>query len=101
MLYVEDLGNVIEFEGIRSNGLKIGIDALGGAAAAYWQPVAERYHVNITVVNSKIDPTFAFMTLDHHGKIRMDCSSPSAIARLVTLKDRLHLAFIHDPDSAP
>jgi phosphoglucomutase len=99
MPYVEDLANVIDFEAIRSTGLKIGIDPLGGAAAAYWQPVAERYHVNITVVNPKIDPTFAFMTLDHDGKIRMDCSSPWAMAGLVALKDRFDIAFGNDPDS--
>ena len=99
MPYVEDLANVIDFEAIRSTGLKIGIDPLGGAAAAYWQPVAERYHVKITVVNPKIDPTFAFMTLDHDGKIRMDCSSPWAMAGLVALKDRFDIAFGNDPDS--
>jgi phosphoglucomutase len=99
MPYVEDLANVIDFEPIRSTGLKIGIDPLGGAAAAYWQPVAERYHVDITVVNPKIDPTFAFMTLDHDGKIRMDCSSPWAMAGLVALKDRFDIAFGNDPDS--
>jgi len=99
MPYVEDLANVIDFDAIRSSGLKIGIDPLGGAAAAYWQPVAERYHVNITVVNPKIDPTFAFMTVDHDGKIRMDCSSPWAMAGLVALKDRFDIAFGNDPDS--
>lgn len=99
MPYVEDLANVIDFETIRSAGLKIGIDPLGGAAAAYWQRVAERYHVNITVVNPKIDPTFAFMTLDHDGKIRMDCSSPWAMAGLVALKDRFDIAFGNDPDA--
>ncbi len=97
--YVEDLANVIDFEPIRSTGLKIGIDPLGGAAAAYWQPVAERYHVDITVVNPTIDPTFAFMTLDHDGKIRMDCSSPWAMAGLVALKDGFDIAFGNDPDS--
>src|SRR5258708_20217037 len=99
MPYVEDLANVIDFEPIRSTGLQIGIDPLGGAAAAYWQPVAERYDVNITVVNPKIDPTFAFMTLDHDSKIRMDCSSPWAMAGLVALKDRFDIAFGNDPDS--
>ncbi len=99
MPYVADLANVIDFAAIRSTGLKIGIDPLGGAAAAYWQPVAERYHVDITVVNPKVDPTFAFMTLDHDGKIRMDCSSPWAMAGLVALKDRFDIAFSNDPDS--
>jgi phosphoglucomutase len=99
--YVEDLANVIDLEAIRSAGLKIGVDPLGGAAAAYWQPVAERYGIDIAVVNPKIDPTFAFMTLDHDGKIRMDCSSPWAMAELVELKDRFDIAFGNDPDSDP
>jgi phosphoglucomutase len=97
--YVEDLANVIDLEAIRSAGVKIGIDPLGGAAAAYWQPVVERYGIDITVVNPKIDPTFAFMTLDHDGKIRMDCSSPYAMAGLVELKDRFDIAFGNDPDA--
>lgn len=97
--YVEDLGNVVDLEIIRSAGLKIGVDPLGGAAAAYWQPLAERYRLDITVVNPKIDPTFAFMTLDHDGKIRMDCSSPWAMAGLVGLKDRFDIAFGNDPDA--
>ena len=97
--YVEDLWNVVDLEIIRSAGLKIGVDPLGGAAAAYWQPLAERYSLDITVVNPKIDPTFAFMTLDHDGKIRMDCSSPWAMAGLVGLKDRFDIAFGNDPDA--
>jgi phosphoglucomutase len=97
--YVEDLRNVVDLEIIRSAGLKIGVDPLGGAAAAYWQPLAERYGLDITVVNPKIDPTFAFMTLDHDGKIRMDCSSPWAMAGLVGLKDRFDIAFGNDPDA--
>ena len=97
--YIADLGNVIDMEAIRSAGLKVGIDPLGGAAAAYWQPVAERFGINITVVNSKIDPTFSFMTVDHDGKIRMDCSSPWAMAGLVGLKDRFDVAFGNDPDA--
>jgi phosphoglucomutase len=97
--YVEDLANVIDLEAIRSAGVKIGIDPLGGAAAAYWQPVVDRYGMDITVVNPKIDPTFAFMTLDHDGKIRMDCSSPYAMAGLVELKDRFDIAFGNDPDA--
>ena len=97
--YVEDLANVIDLEAIRSAGVKIGVDPLGGAAAAYWQPVVERYGIDITVVNPKIDPTFAFMTLDHDGKIRMDCSSPYAMAGLVELKDRFDIAFGNDPDA--
>ena len=97
--YVEDFANVIDLEAIRSAGVKIGVDPLGGAAAAYWQPVVERYGIDITVVNPKIDPTFAFMTLDHDGKIRMDCSSPYAMAGLVELKDRFDIAFGNDPDA--
>jgi len=97
--YVADLANVIDMDAIRSSGVKIGIDPLGGAAVAYWQPVAERYGIDITVVNPKVDPTFAFMTLDHDGKIRMDCSSPWAMAGLVQLKDRFDIAFANDPDA--
>jgi phosphoglucomutase len=97
--YVDDLANVVDLEAIRSAGVKIGVDPLGGAAAAYWEPLAERYGVDITVVNPKIDPTFAFMTVDHDGKIRMDCSSPWAMAGLVELKDRFDIAFANDPDA--
>jgi phosphoglucomutase len=97
--YVDDLANVIDLAAVRSAGLKIGVDPLGGAAAAYWQPVTERYGLNLTVVNPRIDPTFAFMTVDHDGKIRMDCSSPWAMAGLVELKDRFDIAFANDPDA--
>jgi phosphoglucomutase len=97
--YVEDLANVIDFEAIRTAGVKIGIDPLGGAAVGYWQPVVERYGIDITIVNPKIDPTFGFMTVDHDGKIRMDCSSPWAMAGLVQLKDRFDIAFGNDPDA--
>jgi phosphoglucomutase len=97
--YVEDLANVIDLEAIRSAGVRIGVDPLGGASAAYWQPVVERYGIDITIVNPKIDPTFAFMTVDHDGKIRMDCSSPWAMAGLVQLKDRFDIAFGNDPDA--
>ena len=97
--YVEDLDNVIDFEVIRSAGLKIGVDPLGGAALAYWKPIAERYGLDITIVNPNVDPTFSFMTVDHDGKIRMDCSSPYAMASLVKLKDRFDIAFGNDPDA--
>src|SRR6202161_448886 len=97
--YVKDLANVIDMEAIRSAGVKIGIDPLGGAAVAYWAPVVERYGLDITVVNPDVDPTFAFMTVDHDGKIRMDCSSPWAMARLVGLKNQYQVAFANDPDS--
>ena len=97
--YVEDLVNVIDMDAIRSAGLKIGIDPLGGAALAYWEPIRKLYGLDITVVNPKTDPRFAFMTLDHDGKIRMDCSSPYAMAGLVKLKDQFDIAWGNDPDA--
>ncbi|MBK8337075.1 MAG: phosphoglucomutase (alpha-D-glucose-1,6-bisphosphate-dependent) [Sterolibacteriaceae bacterium] len=96
--YVADLGQVIDMEAIRKANLRIGVDPLGGAAVAYWRPIAERYGLNIDVVNPKVDPAFAFMTLDHDGKIRMDCSSPYAMASLVALKDRFDIAWGNDAD---
>jgi len=97
--YVEDLKNVIDMDAIRSAGLKLGVDPLGGAAEAYWEPINSVYNLNIAVANSTIDPTFSFMTVDHDGQIRMDPSSPYAMARLVELKDRYDVAFANDPDS--
>ncbi len=97
--YVKDLGNVIDLDAIASAGLKIGVDPLGGASLAYWEPISEFYGLNITVVNPKIDPQFAFMPLDHDGKIRMDCSSPYAMTGLVKLKDRFDIAWGNDPDA--
>jgi phosphoglucomutase len=97
--YVNDLRNVIDMDAIRAAGLKLGVDPLGGAAAHYWEPVNSIYKLDIVVVNPKIDPTFSFMTVDHDGVIRMDCSSPYAMARLVGLKDRYRVAFANDPDS--
>jgi len=99
MPYVEDLRNVIDMEAVRAAGLKLGVDPLGGAAVHYWGPINEMYGLNITVVNPKVDPTFSFMTVDHDGKIRMDCSSPYAMARLVGLKDQYRLAFANDTDA--
>jgi phosphoglucomutase len=99
MPYVNDLRHVVDMDAIRAAGLKLGVDPLGGAAAPYWEPISSMYHVDITVVNPTIDPTFAFMTVDHDGHIRMDCSSPYAMARLVALKDQYRLAFANDPDS--
>lgn len=96
--YVEDLGQAIDFDAIRKAGLRIGVDPLGGAAVAYWRPIAERYGLNIEVVNDRVDPAFGFMTLDHDGKIRMDCSSPYAMAGLVALKDRFDIAWGNDAD---
>jgi phosphoglucomutase len=86
-------------EAIKAAGVRIGVDPLGGASLAYWGPVAETYGLNLTVVNKRVDPRFAFMTLDHDGKIRMDCSSPWAMAGLVALKDRFDVAFGNDPDA--
>jgi phosphoglucomutase len=97
--YVEDLHSVIDMDAIRSAGLKLGVDPLGGAAGPYWEPINSVYGLNIAVVNPKIDPTFSFMIVDHDGKIRMDCSSPYAMAGLVGLKDRYQLAFANDPDA--
>jgi len=97
--YVNDLRNVIDMNAIRAAGLKLGVDPLGGAAVHYWGPINEIYGLNIEVVNPKVDPTFSFMTVDHDGEIRMDCSSPYAMARLVGLKDQYQVAFANDPDS--
>jgi phosphoglucomutase len=97
--YVEDLAAVIDMKAIGAARVKIGVDPLGGAALPYWQKIAERYGLDLTIVNDKIDPTFSFMTLDHDGKIRMDCSSPYAMARLVTLKDQFQVAVGNDADA--
>ncbi len=96
--YVEDLGQALDMEAIAASGLKIGADPMGGAGAAYWEPIADRYGIDIEVVNPALDPTFSFMTLDRDGKTRMDCSSPYAMAGLVGLKDRFDIAFGNDPD---
>ena len=87
--YVNDLRNVVDMEAIRAAGLKLAVDPLGGAAVHYWEPINAIYKLDIAVVNPKVDPTFSFMTVDHDGKIRMDCSSPYAMASLVGLKDRI------------
>ncbi|HEY9698558.1 MAG TPA: phosphoglucomutase (alpha-D-glucose-1,6-bisphosphate-dependent) [Trichocoleus sp.] len=97
--YVNDLENIIDIEVIRSAGLRIGADPLGGSNVAYWEPIAARYGLNITLINPNVDPTFRFMTLDWDGKIRMDCSSPYAMASLVKLKDDYDIAFGNDTDS--
>jgi phosphoglucomutase len=99
MPYVEDLKNIVDMELIRSSGLRLGVDPLGGAAEPYWEPINAVYGLDIAVVNPSLDPTFSFMTVDHDGKIRMDPSSPYAMARLVGLKDQYQVAFANDPDS--
>ncbi len=96
--YVDELGCVVNMEAIRSAGLKIGVDPMGGAGVGYWGYIAERYGLNLQVVNPRVDPTFSFMTLDHDGKIRMDCSSPYAMASLVGLKDTFDIAWGNDTD---
>ncbi|HWO02886.1 MAG TPA: phosphoglucomutase (alpha-D-glucose-1,6-bisphosphate-dependent) [Blastocatellia bacterium] len=97
--YVKDLSNVVDMDAIREAGLRLGVDPLGGASVHYWEPIADIYKLNITVVNPRVDPTFSFMTLDHDGRIRMDCSSPYAMASLVNLKDQFQVAFGNDPDA--
>ncbi|HUK86300.1 MAG TPA: phosphoglucomutase (alpha-D-glucose-1,6-bisphosphate-dependent) [Terriglobales bacterium] len=97
--YVRDLANVVDMEAIRAAGLRLGVDPLGGSAQPYWEPINSTYGLDIAVVNPAVDPTFSFMTCDHDGKIRMDCSSPYAMARLVGLKDKYRVAFANDPDA--
>jgi phosphoglucomutase len=99
MPYVDDLRNVIAMDSIRAVGLKLGVDPLGGAALPYWEPINRMYGLDIEVVNPRVDPTFSFMTVDHDGRIRMDCSSPYAMASLVKLKDTYRVAFANDPDA--
>ncbi|MEO6245024.1 MAG: phosphoglucomutase (alpha-D-glucose-1,6-bisphosphate-dependent) [Opitutaceae bacterium] len=97
--YVDDLRHVIDFEVIRGAKLSLGVDPLGGASVHYWAPIAERYGLNLTIVNAAVDPTFRFMTLDWDGQIRMDPSSPYAMERLIGMSDRFDLSFACDPDS--
>jgi phosphoglucomutase len=97
--YVQDLKNVVDIDGIRGAHLKLGVDPLGGASQPYWEPINSIHGLDIAIVNSTIDPTFSFMTVDHDGKIRMDCSSPYAMARLVSLKDQYQVAFGNDTDA--
>ncbi len=96
--YVNDLGSIINLEAIAAAGLKIGVDPLGGASVGFWAPIAERYGLQLEIVNPYVDPTFSFMSVDHDGKIRMDCSSPYAMAGLIGLKDKFDIAFGNDPD---
>ena len=99
MPYVRDLRSVVDLDAVRAAGLHIAVDPLGGASVPYWEPINALYGLDITVVNPVVDPTFAFMTVDHDGKIRMDCSSPYAMARLVGLREQYRLAFGNDPDA--
>jgi phosphoglucomutase len=97
--YVRDLKNIVDIDAIRGAGLKLGVDPLGGASLPYWEPINSVYGLDIVVTNPIIDPTFSFMTVDHDGKIRMDCSSPYAMARLIGLKDQYQVAFANDTDA--
>jgi phosphoglucomutase len=99
MPYVNDLRNVVDMDAIRGAELKLAVDPLGGAALPYWEPINSIYKLDVVVVNPKLDPTFSFMMVDHDGKIRMDCSSPYAMASLVGLKDQYRVAFANDPDA--
>ncbi|KUG29090.1 phosphoglucomutase [hydrocarbon metagenome] len=96
--YVGDLENIVDLRAVAKAGVKIGVDPLGGSGIAFWEPIAARYGLDITVVNPVVDPTFSFMTVDKDGKIRMDCSSPYAMQGLIGLKDRFDVAFGNDPD---
>lgn len=97
--YVDDLTSVVDVAVIRDARLKVGVDPLGGASLPFWKPIVERYEIDIEIVNATVDPTFGFMSLDWDGRIRMDCSSPYAMAKLIGLKDRFDIAFGNDPDS--
>ncbi len=97
--YVADLANVVDMAAIRASGVKIGIDPLGGASVHYWQPIIDRYGIAATIVSDAIDPTFRFMTVDWDGKVRMDCSSPYAMARLIGMRDKFDVAFANDTDA--
>jgi phosphoglucomutase len=97
--YVADLANVLDMDAIKGAGVKIGIDPLGGAAVHYWQPIIERYGLNATLIRDEVDPTFRFMTLDWDGKIRMDCSSPYAMAQLIGMREKFDVAFANDTDA--
>jgi phosphoglucomutase len=97
--YVNDLPNVVDLAAIRGSHVKIGVDPLGGASLGYWEPIRQKHGIDLTVVNKTVDPTFSFMPVDHDGQIRMDCSSPYAMANLVKLKDQYRVAFGNDPDA--
>ncbi len=97
--YVRDLINVVDLEAVAGAGVSIGVDPMGGASVAFWEPIAGHYGLDLKVVNDAVDPTFSFMTVDRDGKIRMDCSSPSAMARLIGLREKFDVAFGTDPDA--
>jgi phosphoglucomutase len=97
--YVGELASVVDVEAIAGAGIRLGVDPLGGASVAYWEAIADRYRLDLEIVNDRVDPTFSFMPLDHDGRIRMDCSSPDAMAGLISLKDRFDVAFANDPDA--
>lgn len=97
--YIDDLGSVVDLDAVRGAGLRIGVDPMGGAGVAYWEPIRERYKLDIEIVNENVDPTFRFMTLDWDGKIRMDCSSQFAMASLIELRNRFDIAFGNDTDN--
>ena len=97
--YVGELAKVVAIDEIARAGIRIGVDPLGGASVAYWEAITDRYRLDLEIVNDRVDPTFSFMPLDHDGKIRMDCSSPDAMAGLISLKDRFDVAFANDPDA--
>jgi phosphoglucomutase len=97
--YVRDLAQVVDLEVVRRAGIRLGVDPLGGASLAYWQRIQEEYRLELTVVNSQIDPTFRFLRVDHDGQLRMDCSSPYALAGLLTLRERFTVAWGNDPDA--
>jgi len=90
---------VVDVEAIAASGIRLGVDPLGGASVAYWEAIADRFGLDLEIVNDRVDPTFSFMPLDHDGRIRMDCSSPDAMAGLISLKDRFDVAFANDPDA--
>jgi phosphoglucomutase len=97
--YVGELSAVVDVDEIAGSGIRLGVDPLGGASVAYWEAIADRHRLDLEVVNDRVDPTFSFMPLDHDGKIRMDCSSPDAMANLIAIKDRFDVAFANDPDA--
>ena len=97
--YIKDLGRVLDMDAIRASGLKLGVDPLGGAAVHYWEPIRNTYGLDLVIVNPRVDPTFGFMTVDHDGKIRMDCSSQYAMAGLVGIKERFRVAWANDADA--